>query len=85
MNGTSTAVRSGHPILGPGRVADYPQPTCPNCKGTSFYGQPIGLQVPASVDGGRRADDHDIVLVSCATCGTVVGSYRLQAAFGGMT
>jgi len=84
MNSVNTAVRPEQHVRSVRHVADYPQPMCPACKGTSFYGQPVELQIPARTDDGRGAGEHAIVLVSCATRGAVVGSYRLQPSFGGV-
>jgi len=84
MNNVNIAVRPEQHVSSARHVAEYPQPMCAACKGTSFYGQPVELQIPARTDEGRGADEHAIVLVSCATCGAVVGSYRLQPSFGGL-
>ena len=61
-------------------MADNSIPKCPSCKGTSFYGQHVGL--PTRSQSGKNLGEHDVVLIACSNCGTVVSTEHQQQSWG---
>ena len=51
---------------------------CPSCGAVGkIYGTPYGLQIGSSTKG-QNSDIHNIILIQCEECGTVISGYRYE-------